>query len=559
MNGHHRANKKPAEEQPEALRTEQPVPGSGGRGNDVWGLLVSSMTGDADRAERLLRSDPGLANCRWGYSAPLHFAVCEGHEQVASLLLEHGADATYRSPLSWQDDYVTVARDRGHEAIVRLLERHLESRYGTSSEGGRLAELIRARQTDLAVQMLDRSPELLHAADERGNTPLHWATLTRQLPLIDVLLERGADIRARRGDGATPLQLAIAGGDYWFRARRDLTERAIRNEWFLVGYLTARGADYDIGAAAAVGDTERLTLLLEADPQLANAGSPAGFRPLGFAAKYGHTAAVRLLLEHGADPNAPETDAPQGSALWHAAAGNHAGCAELLLERGALPDAAVEAGGTPLFIAISKGYDRLVRLLYAHGGSIGLDSACWLGRIDLAGEMIRADRTLVNGGGDYGPLCLAAGAGHADIVRLLIRSGADLQAPWYANNYMGYAADSGTEMVRLLLQAGADPNHANWQGVTYLHTAAYRGQTAVAALLLEFGADPDAIDQEHGTTPLGWAAKAGQTDMVRWLLEQGADPRLPAGEPRLTPSAWAERRGHADLAVMLRKAAQVHD
>jgi ankyrin repeat protein len=83
---------------------------------------------------------------------------------------------------------------------------------------------------------------------------------------------------------------------------------------------------------------------------------------------------------------------------------------------------------------------------------MNLDSACCLGRIDLVGEIIKANPTLINEGGDYGPLCQAAGNGHTDIVRMLMREGVDLNAPWYANNFMGYALDAGLPMVRLLLE-----------------------------------------------------------------------------------------------------------
>ncbi|MEF3302449.1 ankyrin repeat domain-containing protein [Paenibacillus sp. GYB003] len=537
--------------QPEELRTGEVVASAGGPGEDVWSMLASCITGDTATAARLLERNRELANCCWGYFTPLHFAVREGHAGLVRLLLDCGADATYKSGLGWQDDPLTKAIDRGHGEIASLLKEHLARSYGTTPTGGEIGELIRARRVADVLRRLDESPGIAAQADERGNTPLHWAVLTRQLPLIAALLDRGANIAAARADGATPLQLAVAGGDYWYRAKRDLPRQALRSEAVLVGYLLARGADYDIWTAAAVGDADRLGELLEGDRQLANAKNSVGKRPLGYAAKPGHTAAVKLLLECGADPNADEADAPRGSALWHAASGNHLECARLLLAHGADPNALLDAGGSPLSIAVSKGHDEMAKLLYAHGATMRLDFVCYLGNIEVVSAILGTNKSLANSGGDYGPLCMAAGFGHADIVRLLLRSGAELNAPWYANNYMGYAADFGTDMVRLLLEAGADPNLANWQGVTYLHIAAAKGQIGVAALLREFGADLDAIDGEYGATPLGWAAKYGQTEMARWLLEQGADPRLPAEEPRSRPLAWARRRGHAAIEAML--------
>jgi ankyrin repeat protein len=73
-----------------------------------------------------------------------------------------------------------------------------------------------------------------------------------------------------------------------------------------------------------------------------------------------------------------------------------------------------------------------------------------------------------------------------------------------------------------------------------------------AELLLKFGAELDAIDEEYRSTPLGWAAKFGQTEMVRFLLDKEANPHLPAEEAWAQPLAWAERKGHADIAMLLK-------
>jgi ankyrin repeat protein len=315
--------------------------------------------------------------------------------------------------------------------------------------------------------------------------------------------------------------------------------------------LAARGAEYDIWTAASIGDCGQIASFLQVKPSLVNTKNTVGKRPLSYAAKYGNTAAVKLLLEHGANPNAGERDAPNGSALWAAVKDNYEECALLLLQHGADPNAVVESGGNCLFIAMSRGHDSLVELLYSYGASMNLDSACSLGRIDLVGEIIAANPALVNDGGDYGPLCMAVDSGNTDIVKLLMRNGVNLNTPWYANNYIGYAAGKGPEMVRLLLESGADPNNANWLGITYLHKAAWLGSLEFARLLIEFGADLNAIDEEYHSTPLGWAAKYGQAEMVRSLLDNGANPCLPEDQAWAKPLSWAERKGYADIAEML--------
>jgi ankyrin repeat protein len=514
-------------------------------------VFISAAKGDHVALSRWLRERPELANRPWGYINPLDVAVRSGDFDTVKLLLEHGA-LPEKSLVKWLDDPLTKARDRGYEKIAALLNSYMSQNYNIREEGNRIAEWIRQRNNDAVIRELEQHPEWIHAGDERGNTPLHWAVLTRNLSLIGAMIERGADPNAKRLDGAAPLHLAIEG-DYWYRDGRDVDPNTVRNKWFIAGYLTALGAEYDIWSAASVGDAERIGVLLKEHPELANAKSPTGKRPLSYASRSGHDAAVKLLLECGADPNAEESGAPSGSALWLAVNGNWELCAKMLLDHGADPNAEVDAGGSCLYIAARKGHDRLVQLLYTYGASMKIDGACDLGRIDLVSEMLAANPALVHSGGDYGPLCQAAGSGHFDLVKLLIRKGADLNARWYANNYMGYAMNQSPEMVRLLLESGADPNNANWLGVTYLHKAAWLGSEAIAKLLLDYGADPNAVDEEYGATPLGWAAKWGKADIVRLLLERGADPRRAEGE-WTQPLAWAKRKGHADIAAILENA-----
>jgi len=107
------------------------------------------------------------------------------------------------------------------------------------------------------------------------------------------------------------------------------------------------------------------------------------------------------------------------------------------------------------------------------------------------------------------------------------------------------------KIARLLLDNGLNPNTPNWLGVAPLHRLAREGNTEIAALCLERGADINARDLDNHATPLGWAARFGKRTMVKFLLESGAATGLPDDKPWASPKAIAEREGHLEISEML--------
>jgi len=100
---------------------------------------------------------------------------------------------------------------------------------------------------------------------------------------------------------------------------------------------------------------------------------------------------------------------------------------------------------------------------------------------------------------------------------------------------------------------GMDAHHMSWQHVTLLHDMAQRDNVPKARLLLDHGADIDAVDEEYRSTPLGLAARWGHSKMVAFLLERAADPNK-AAAPWATPLAWARQKGFASIAGDLERA-----
>jgi uncharacterized protein len=145
-----------------------------------------------------------------------------------------------------------------------------------------------------------------------------------------------------------------------------------------VDALLADDPELNVFEAAALGRTDRVRELVEADPRLVNGFGDDGFHALGLACFFGHVDAARVLLDRGADPNMlARNEHIQTNALHAAAASNNTGTDEstryelvkLVLEHGADPDLPQAGGFRAIDAARQNGDERVEQLLVEHGAT----------------------------------------------------------------------------------------------------------------------------------------------------------------------------------------------
>ena len=308
---------------------------------------------------------------------------------------------------------------------------------------------------------------------------------------LQLLITAGADINKADMDGKTPLYRAASKGH---------TE-------CVKLLLAAPGIDISnwnaLSIAVLKNDCNTIKQLLQSGADV-NKADMKGETPLYWAALYGHTECVKLLLAApGIDVNM--ADKWGYTPLYGAAFFSHTEIVKLLLAAPGIDvNMAERDGDTPLIWAASNGRTEIVKLLLAAPGI----------------EVNKADKL-----GDT-PLFRAADNGHTECVKqLLAAPGIEVnKADENGITTLSWAAYEGhTECVKLLLAApGIDVNKATKDGDTPLSWAAYEGHTECVKLLLAApGIDVNKADK-HGKTPLRWAALYGHTECVELLRAAGA-------------------------------------
>ncbi len=308
--------------------------------------------------------------------------------------------------------------------------------------------------------------------------------------------------------------------------------------------MSRKDIDRALDQAIADGDLDSLNLSIEAGADL-NRKEYYGMTRLMHACSSSHPnkyAIMELLLQHGADPNA--TDAGGDNLLVRILSGSSGRRDELvtiaprLLDHGLDISATTRSGKTALGLACFWGCLDLVRLLIARGVSI-----------HETGEQKQTPLMEAMGGG-----VTSRPSQHKEIVRLLIENGADVNTRGgFDDTVLMFACEQGhLDLAEFLLERGADIHQVNtrvFRGKTALMGAARAGHVEVMKLLLAHKADVNAAGALEETA-LFKAAHQGHVDAVSILLENGADLHARDSQGN-TPLLHAAARGHTQVLELL--------
>jgi ankyrin repeat protein len=299
------------------------------------------------------------------------------------------------------------------------------------------------------------------------------------------------------------------------------------------------------------GDRQSFARFVGEDPGAVNLKGIGGSTPLMYAALYGDAAAVRQLIEAGAETKA-SNDVGATALMW---AIDDPDKTLLLLEHGADANATSAENQTPLSIALaSRAPAAVVKLLLEHGANTDVKGSRGRNPFAAAGDDEAVLRTLVEHGVAVtrlsGGLERALETGCQACIEMLMKSGSK---PSLNAGLFQVASDRDARTLKILLDHGADAKFKDeGLGLTALMYAAISEGSPVESVkaLLERGADVNAKTVE-GTTALDFALLQGDPAVVQLLRKAGAKEGDASPKPVVKPKAAASARAAIERSLPL--------
>ena len=327
-------------------------------------LMMASRTGKFDAVKVLLDHGAKVnAKETWGGTTALMWAVAERHSGVAKMLIDHGADVNAKS------SFVPSASGRGFEGTTPVAAKPNQGIEEFAS-GWLTPLMFAAREDDLeSARLLIKAGTDVNARGGDGKDALSLALFNGSYDVASLLVDSHANVNQADAQRFTPL--------FWAVDRRNM-ETAPNFPWMittdplpLIEKLLEAGADPN----AVVNSTPRARMR-EGSPRIVFA------TPLMRAAFSGDIELVKLLLAHGANPHIMSSDrettlmAACGTGFINGynkgrSPAERLEVVKLLIDLGEDVNAADSYGITPLMVAANLGDIAVVRYLVDKGADLG--------------------------------------------------------------------------------------------------------------------------------------------------------------------------------------------
>ncbi|KAI1366280.1 ankyrin repeat-containing domain protein [Xylaria arbuscula] len=468
----------------------------------------------------------------------LRAAVFTQNVPVVNLLLDNDADVNSQHGLLGTT--LGTAVSVGDIHLVKLLvSRGADVRLPPNKGESILASAVKKQRSIEILQYLLDSGADINGQDRTGATALHAASCVHADAHFRLLLERGADVNG--GSYGNAFQAAVSSAPSGDLSVVELLLEKGAN-------INAQGGGYGnaLQAAACEGDVSVVELLLEKGADVNAQGGAYDNALLAACLNTGCMEVIKLLLDRGADVNAQGSKF--GSALQAACSRGRMEVIELLLTWGADMNGSGGCLGTPLQATascdtFSAPIKKILELLLSKGAEVNgqagkygtaLQAACFQGNITAVRVLLNHGADVNIHAGEYGTALQAVCSStddiqrRADIVRLLIEHGANIQVE---GGYYGSA-----------WHAAVATATAAW---VYNNDTEFRNLNLFLKLLLSYGADINGTQgRVHATTLQAvlestWSdyilnnerrPERSLIDVIRFLLDHGANVNIKAGK-----------------------------
>ncbi|KAK4060549.1 uncharacterized protein Triagg1_10674 [Trichoderma aggressivum f. europaeum] len=447
------------------------------------------------------------------FDVALYYAIRGGSLRLVQLLLDKGANADASAISTIKDesgdgkagDMLQLAVFRGSLAMVNLLlDRGADINAQRGGWGSALQTAARDEHLSMLKLLVEREADINGPSNEAGCV-LYAAA--GNMDCLRFLLDNGADVN-KRGTGNMD--------------KTAFCEAARAKDWEIFDLLLEQGANVNLGGMGGYPLHEMITNYRPGMDRI----FPQLKRTFGLSIGVdGELRRLKLLLSLGADPNA--LDGKCDTAL-HKACGHHklrcsSTCvqiAQLLIDHGADVNIVGKSHGTALQKAAYRGCMNMVKLLLENGADVNIQGGTY-------GNALQ--------GVCYSPRGLGT---KAEMIQLLVDHGADVNAKAgvYGTALQAAACCSrqGIETMQILLKLGANVKAEGGEFGNALQASCNLGDLDTVSLLLDHGADVNAVAGEEYETALRAACSSmrwkGSEDIVRLLLERGADVNAEGGK-----------------------------